>query len=49
MAVVDGAVAHACLRSANIPEERTSVGGWHMIQEPVDCGNYLERNSSRKG
>ena len=47
--VGDVAAAHGCLRSAGITEERTSVGGWHMVQETGDCGKYLERKSSRKG
>ena len=43
------AAAHGCLRSAEIIEERTSVGGWHMFQEPGDCVEYLEQKSSGKG
>ena len=45
----DVAAAHCCLRSTDITEERTSVGGWYMVQEPGDCGEYLEQNSSMKG
>ena len=48
-AVGDVATAHGCLCSAEITEERISVGGWYMAQEPGDCGEYLERKSSRKG
>ena len=45
----DVAAAHCCLRSTDITEERISVGGWYMVQEPGDCGEYLEQNISRGG
>ena len=46
--VGDFAAAHGCLRSVEITEERTYVGGWHMVQESGECEEYLKRNSSRK-
>ena len=33
--------AYSCLRSTEITDERTSVGRWHMVQKPGDCGEYL--------
>ena len=40
-AVGDVSSIHGCLHSTEITEERTSVGGWYMVQEPGDCGEYL--------
>ena len=33
--------AYSCLLSTEITDERTSVGRWHMVQKPGDCGEYL--------
>ena len=30
----DVAVMHGCLCSADITEERTYLGGWHVVEEP---------------
>ena len=49
MDVGDDATSHDCLCRAYITEKITSVGRWNMVQEPGDCGEYLEQNSSRKG
>ena len=48
-AVCDVAATYGCLCSADITEKITFVGRWNMVQEPGDCGEYLEQNSSRKG
>ena len=37
------ASTHGCLRSTEITNENTSVGGCHMVQEPGDCGENLEQ------
>ena len=34
LAVGDVVAAYGCLRSADMTDERNSVGGWHMVQEP---------------
>ena len=47
--VGDDAAVHGCLHSTDITEERTSVGGGHMVQEPRYCEEYYEQKSSRKG
>ena len=36
------AATYGCLRSAEITDERTLVGMWHVVQEPGDCGEYFE-------
>ena len=36
------AAAYGCLRSTDITDERALVGGWYMVQEPEDCGEYFE-------
>ena len=41
-AVCDVAATYGCLCSADITDERTLVRGWHMVQEPGDCGEYFE-------
>ena len=38
----DVAVAYDFLQSTEITDERTSVGGWHMVQEPGECREYFE-------
>ena len=42
LAVGDVVAAYGCLRSADMTDERNSVGGWHMVQEPGECGDYFE-------
>ena len=49
MDVGDDATSHGCLCSADITEKITFVGRWNMVQEPGDCGEYLEQKSLSKG
>ena len=49
MDVGDDATSNGCLRIADSTDKITSVGRWNMVQEPGDCREYLEQNSSRKG
>ena len=49
LTVGDVASTHGCLCRTDITEERTSVGGWHMVQEPGNCGEYWESNISMRG
>ena len=48
-AVEDVAATYSCLHIKDITDKKTLVGGWHMVQEPGDCGECFERKSSRKG
>ena len=43
------AAAYGCVRSTDITDERTLVGGWNMFQEPGDRGEYFEQTRARKG
>ena len=40
-AVGDVTAVYRCLCRADITDESTLVGGWHMVQEPGDCGEYF--------
>ena len=41
LAIGDVDTEYGCLPRAEINNERTLVGRWHMIQEPGDYGGYF--------
>ena len=41
-AVGNVTTTYGCLCSTDITDERTSVGGWRMVQEIGDCCEYFE-------
>ena len=44
----DVATANGCLRRAEITEERSAEGGWHICHEPGNWGEYLEWKRERR-